>query len=164
MDPSRLPLRDIHLPDPVSWWPPAPGWWLLLFAISFTVFGFAWLRYRKAGPADAGAQYAKAGIRLLREEYSKHGDRVKTVRDLSVLLRRITVSIFPRTEAAGLTGTAWLEFLDRSVAGEPFSKGPGRALVTAPYQPRPGDIDAETLLLLSEDWVNNVTEQARDGR
>ena len=23
-------LADIHLPDPVSWWPLAPGWWMLL--------------------------------------------------------------------------------------------------------------------------------------
>ncbi len=27
MEPSELPLRDLHLPDAVGWWPLAPGWW-----------------------------------------------------------------------------------------------------------------------------------------
>ena len=42
MDPN-LPLRDIHLPAPISWWPPAPGWWLLLFGIPTLLILLAWL-------------------------------------------------------------------------------------------------------------------------
>ncbi|MGV6806815.1 MAG: DUF4381 domain-containing protein [bacterium] len=30
-------LRDIHLPDPVAWWPPAPGWWLLGIVIAILI-------------------------------------------------------------------------------------------------------------------------------
>ena len=29
-----LPLRDLHLPEPVGWWPPAPGWWILLLLVT----------------------------------------------------------------------------------------------------------------------------------
>ena len=30
MDPEQIPLRDLHLPDAISWWPLAPGWWIVL--------------------------------------------------------------------------------------------------------------------------------------
>ncbi|MBV1912177.1 MAG: DUF4381 domain-containing protein, partial [Cycloclasticus sp.] len=36
---EELPLRDIHLPDAITWWPPAIGWWLLLAVIIVAAFG-----------------------------------------------------------------------------------------------------------------------------
>jgi hypothetical protein len=33
-------LRDIHLPEPISWWPLAPGWW---FVIILVIGIFVWL-------------------------------------------------------------------------------------------------------------------------
>ena len=162
MDPTRLPLHDIHLPEPVSWWPPAPGWWLLFLAIIGTICACTWFWYRRRKYLKSHAHHAQVEIRKLREEYSKHGDCKKLARDLSVLFRRITISIFPRDDSAGLAGKAWLEFLDKSVPSELFSEGPGKVLITAPYQARP-EIDAEALLLLSEKWIRSVTEKKRAG-
>ena len=34
-------LKDIHLPSPVSFWPPAPGWWILAVLLISSLF-FWW--------------------------------------------------------------------------------------------------------------------------
>ena len=33
---SLAQLRDIQLPEPISWWPLAPGWWVLIISVSYT--------------------------------------------------------------------------------------------------------------------------------
>ena len=30
MDPKQIPLRDLHLPEGIGWWPLAPGWWVVI--------------------------------------------------------------------------------------------------------------------------------------
>lgn len=30
---EELPLRDIHLPETIGWFPPAIGWWLLIIFV-----------------------------------------------------------------------------------------------------------------------------------
>jgi hypothetical protein len=46
----------------------------------------------------------------------------------------------PRDEVAGLTGTSWLEWLDRGLSDRAFSEGPGRNIESLPYRKSDADI------------------------
>jgi hypothetical protein len=53
---------------------------------------------------------------------------------LSELLRRAMLAYAPRKEVAGLTGQAWLAWLDRGLDDRFFTEGAGRALKELPYR------------------------------
>ena len=55
MDPQQIPLRDLHLPEAISWWPLAPGWWLL---IAFAVAACLLLRALFANAVRTGPRAA----------------------------------------------------------------------------------------------------------
>ena len=49
-NPALEQLRDIHLPQAVHWWPPAPGWWIvaaLLLALTIWLGRYLRARYRR---------------------------------------------------------------------------------------------------------------------
>ena len=133
MDPQAIPLRGLHLPDAVGWWPLAPGWWLLgaLLALGCGLLARAWLRRR----AHAAAR--RKALRQLEESrsaYAYHGNPVTLGAEVSELLRRTMLAYAPRAEVAGLTGDAWLEWLDRDLDRPLFRKGAGRSLLDLPYR------------------------------
>ncbi|HIE64294.1 MAG: DUF4381 domain-containing protein [Nitrospira sp.] len=151
---SALQLRDIHLPDPVSWWPPAPGWWgLITLALLFFLALRAFLKMKKARRVRVAALKE---LELLSTTFTQAQDAHHLVKALSVLLRRICLSYYPRFDVAGLTGEAWLHFLDQHFEEEKghgrFSKSLGRSLITAPYQAK-AEIDGLGLLNLCKDWI-----------
>ena len=156
-DPTKLPLRDIHLPESVSWWPPAPGWWLVVVGIIALLLAAVIINKRRAQPARSIKSISHAQFRRLCDAYRQHHDAHRLVRDLSMLLRRISISLCPRSAAAGLTGEAWLQFLDRIAATDQFMQGPGRVLIDAPYR-RLAELDAEALLALCSAWINNLPD------
>lgn len=133
MDPSTLPLRDLHLPDPVGWWPPAPGWWVLL-ALAAIAAVWLTLRWLEARRRQAPRRFALRRFKALCREYAKDGDGVRLSRELSALLRRTMLAYAPRADVAGLTGERWLEFLDRGLDRPHFRDGDGRALLDWPYR------------------------------
>lgn len=157
MDPREaLALRDIHLPEPVGWWPPAPGWWGILFVLALLIAGWVWLRVRRARKAVKRA--ALRELTVLRADCALQ--RTEKLRRLSVLMRRTALSVFPRRQVAGLTGIAWLRFLDGPAAHKPFSQGVGRLLTEGPYRLQ-ADEELDALFGACEVWIKALPEAKR---
>lgn len=157
-DPLHLPLRDIHLPPPVSWWPLAIGWWILLGLIVFVVVLCVWLYLRRRRRRLSAAYLATIELSGLRRHYQQHRDVRLLASEISVLLRRMSISAYPREETAGLTGEHWLQHLDRPLPERPFSQGPGRILIEAPYRRSVRIDEIDPLFELCENWIDAVAQ------
>jgi hypothetical protein len=148
MDPQALPLRGLHLPEPVGWWPLAPGWWVLI-AILVVAAGLlvrAWLKRRAR---SAARRKALRQLEESRSAYAYHGNPVLLGTEVSELLRRTMLAYAPRSEVAGLTGDAWLAWLDRDLDQPRFREGPGRSLLELPYrnpETLADDVDVDGML------------------
>lgn len=152
MNSTLLDLKDIHEPEAIGWWPPAIGWWILAVAIPLLVICLIWL-YKRLTRKTA---LKTAGKILLEIKQDAARDNLQKLCDLSVLVRRVAISMSPRAKAAGLTGRQWLAFLDSSVKGAPFSEGIGQLLADAPYRKMPPtELEISQLTDLCEHWLKS---------
>ena len=148
MDPTELPLRDLHLPDAIGWWPLAPGWWVLI-AILAVILAWqavrAFRRWRVNGPR----RFALRELAGLEAEYLEHRNAVLLGKQVSELLRRAMLAYAPRAEVAGLTGESWLRWLDTGLPVPYFHTEGGKSLLALPYRDPQGslaDVDISALL------------------
>ena len=155
MDAQSLPLREIHLPAPPGLWPLATGWWVLLGGLIVAVLCMVLLRsllkYKSIRKI--------ASLKLVNLRRNQRLSDQQKLQQLSILLRRVSISAFPRNEVAGLTGKRWLEFLDRILDGQPFSQGPGTVLLDEPYKPMVHE-DLDAVFELSERWINALPKKS----
>ena len=149
MDPEQIPLRDLHLPDAISWWPLAPGWWIVL-GLALIVIGFVLQRYLERRARNSARREALRQLDDLLNDYESHRNVVSFAARVSELLRRAMLAYAPRQNIAGLTGEDWLAWLDRDLAHPQFVAGPGRALLELPYRnPDSDTIDADVYSLVT---------------
>ena len=147
-----LPLKDIHLPETVNWWPPAPGWWLLAVLLPFLIIAVVYF-YKTIRRQSA---LKTAGKLLAAIKYEDNQDSLQKLAALSALMRRVALSTAARTDVAALSGEAWLAYLDASFQDKPFSTGIGRCLADGHYRPTvPADADLDALFKLTERWLKN---------
>ncbi len=170
MEPIAYQLRDIRGLDPVSWWPPAAGWWLLLFGTLLTL----WLLWRfwpgLRLPVMIGVTWRWDAARQLRDLQRRVGrqDSKQSAGELSELLRRIAMARHGRDACAGLTGSDWLAWLAEHDPQGFAWPAHGRLLLNLPYAP-PGTTEAEqkqlhVLIEAARHWISRdaAKEQADD--
>jgi len=155
---NELPLRDIHLPDSVSWWPLAIGWWLLpllIILISFAIYKI--LKYRKLNRKIAYKKLALNEFKSIRLKYKNNQNSIELIRAISALLRRIALSYLPRENIASLTGAQWIEQLNNLCSENIFTNEIASQLENAPYMPQ-SNIDNEKLIATCESWILALPE------
>ena len=137
MDENALPLKDLHLPEAVGWWPVAPGWWGVIVLVATGLAYVVWRWYR-AWRFNAPRRFALRQLAGYEAAYLEHRNPVELARQLSELLRRGMLAYAPRDEVAGLTGEAWLAWLDQGMPVPYFHTEGGKSLLSLPYRD-PGD-------------------------
>ena len=150
-DPSSLALKDFHLPHSIDWWPLAIGWWLLIFAIILlAILAYYWCRKTRL------KKEAMRLFKVIKKDWSIAKNQQQTIKDLSILLRRLNLAYYPNQNIAGLSGKQWLKHLDQGLKTNQFSQGIGKILLDAPYQANIDKIELKPLFDLIEKWIKNA--------
>lgn len=154
---NELPIADIHLPDAVSAWPPAIGWWLVLLLAIMGIIAAVhfYKRYRKKWG------YRKAALRLL-AQYTPH--TVENTHAVIHVLKRAAISAYPDYDVRSLHGDAWIMFLNRQTKNALFTPEIAHVLVSLQYQKASDNsdsctIDHAALHHACKRWINTHATQ-----
>ena len=133
-------LKDIFVPDPVSWTPQTWAWYLLFAAVLLAAVSAVWLflRHRRAN------RYRRLALAEIESV-----DRMGAWHVLPALVKRVALQAWPRERVAALTGPEWLAFLDESYGGNGFTAGSGRCLADLAY----GGGDGAAAVEVVRDWI-----------
>jgi hypothetical protein len=148
-------LHDIEGLDPVSLWPLAVGWWVVM-ALGILIFCLlGWLLARRIAFTRSWKNDTFRKLTNLEQNLSETSS-AETVILLSEYLRRISLKKFSRKECAGLTGTAWLKWLSQHDPKAFDWEKYGVLLIEAPYAPARHALpisQVKELIKATRNWV-----------
>ena len=144
-------LRDIHLPQAVSWWPLAPGWWVLLGLVVAAVVALVvaramrrrTVRYRALAELDALRRRRDLGV----------ADGALAI---EVLLKRVVLQRAHLSDHAAAHGAQWVTVLAEGPDGMPpeIARYIAAAPYAAPYAANEYETpDREALFASARRWI-----------
>jgi hypothetical protein len=156
---NELPLKDIHLPDVSLWWPPAPGWWVILISVILIfVFMPKFLRWLRWKPVK---KLSLRELDRIRIELDNGVDDQKVAQQISTLLRRTVISYRGRAVAASTTGESWMKQLKQLSGEECFTPEQDEWLRIGQYQPSVR-CEMQAMLQSCENWIKALPRRNPD--
>lgn len=143
-------LKDIHLPEPISWWPLAPGWYVLMLLALVIVILISHSIYKRRTNALAKRKALEL-LKVYKEQYEKDSNAQLASARISELLRRVALVYYPRTEVASIHGIAWVEFLNKT--GKKIDFNPVKSmLLDSPFKTAES-VNLKPLFARAEQWI-----------
>jgi len=164
MEPAELlaQLADIHLPEPVSFWPPAPGWWVLavLVLVLGIILGRKYYQYYKQRKTCEFAlrelQHAYTGYTQSQNPATDPGQlRLAYVNEVNAVLRRVALWHFPQSNVASLGGNAWVDFIREKGESSKLTDEIADALSKGRFQTH-CNVDVDALNDLGRQWISSL--------
>ncbi len=152
MNPAADPLKQLHplrAPEAISWWPPAPGWWVLAGLLLLALVALAWFGLRRRR-RRAYRRQALTALARIRTQYSDAGDGIACLAATNGLLKGVALRAYPRRSVAAASGGEWCEFLNTAFGDD---SGFDPDLFFAQYRPQPPAGDVVRHLQLAERWI-----------
>lgn len=155
---TELPLRDVHSAVAPDWWPPAPGWWvvLALVIVAIAMFAYRGCRRWRRERIRRRLRAELASVEPLAQE-----DPAAFLSQLAVLLKRLVIHACDRPELAGVHGSAWRAVLLEVADEDPQLQAAADAVVREQY--RPPDKQAVPIPALTElarRWVERAAAES----
>jgi len=157
-------LADIHLPEPVGFWPPAPGWWILFFLLCAAAVWFA-RRYYAGWKLARARQFAIAELDKQLAALQQHSEgrspediaalNLVFVSDVNAVLRRVAMKNFPHENFASIGGAAWISFLRNHGDASLLDDGLARTLSEGRFA-REWEVDTDRLYKMAHQWISSL--------
>jgi hypothetical protein len=149
------PLRELPLPEPVSWAPQTIGWAAVAVFLILAMLWAGWTGWRRY-KRERYRRVALAELAEIEAALSDAQRRTAALAAIPSLIKRTSLAAASRERVAALSGDEWLAFLKRTRGR--FDARSGALLTLVSYAPAEQaasitPLEVASLVSATRDWI-----------